>query len=276
MENTVLRAYTYNHPGPNARVGCAPLSIPPLPGPLMLASWLHARRGGSAYEGGRRAPVGIIVRHGIAALPALGMPLIILGGIIGGVFTATEAAAVAVFYALAVEVLIYRDIPPRRLPLLLVGSAVRSTVVMLVVAMAALLGWVITYAGLPDRVGEYLVDISPNKYVLLFALNLLFLIVGTFMEAYAAIILLVPILLPAVQQFGIDPVHFGVIVTVNLCIGMVTPPLGVTLFVGCSISGQPIARVIQPLVPMLAFMIAVLFLVTYVPVTVLFLPGLFQ
>jgi TRAP-type C4-dicarboxylate transport system permease large subunit len=147
---------------------------------------------------------------------------------------------------------------------------------MVVVAMAALLGWVITYSGIPDRIGDYLVQVSPNRLALLLALNVVFLVVGTFMEAYAAIILLVPILLPTLAQFGIDPVHFGVIVTVNLCIGMVTPPLGVTLFVGCSISGEPISRVLRPLLPLLGFMIAVLMLITYVPSTVMFLPGLFS
>lgn len=243
---------------------------------LMLASYLQARRGGAAYAGDMRPPVTEVVRRGVGALPALGMPVIILGGIMGGVFTATEAATVAVFYAFVVELVIYRDIPLRALPRVLVDSAVRSTVVMVVVAMAALLGWVVTYAGIPDRVGDFLIATSPNHLVLLLGLNVLFLVVGTFMEAYAAIILLVPILLPAVKQFGIDPVHFGVIVTVNLCIGMVTPPLGVTLFVSCSISGEPISRVLKPLAPLLAFMIAVLILITYVPATVLFLPQLFQ
>lgn len=243
---------------------------------LMLSSYLHARRGGDAYLGAERASVANMVKTGGAALPALGMPVIILGGIIGGVFTPTEAAAVAVFYALAVEVLLYRDIPLRELPTLLVNSAVRATIVMLVVGTAALLGWMITFSGLPDRVGDFLIAFSPNKYVLLFMLNILFLLIGTFMEAYAAIILLIPILLPAIDQFGIDPVHFGVIVTTNLCIGMVTPPLGVTLFVSCSISGQSMASILKPLAPMLLGMIGVLFLITYVPATVLFVPNLFK
>jgi C4-dicarboxylate transporter, DctM subunit len=243
---------------------------------LMVTSYLHARGGGEAYLGGKRAPVSETMRTGLAAVPALGMPVIILGGIIAGVFTPTEAAAIAVFYALLVELIIYRDIPIRGVPALFINSAIRSTVVMLVVGMAALLGWMITFSGLPDRVGDFLVSVSPNKYVLLFMLNILFLVIGTFMEAYAAIILLVPLLLPAVHQFGIDPIHFGVIVTVNLCIGMVTPPLGVTLFVGCSISGERIANVLKPLAPMLLGMIAVLFLITYVPWTVTYLPSLFR
>jgi C4-dicarboxylate transporter DctM subunit len=200
------------------------------------------------------------------------MPILIIGGFRAGAFTATEAAAVAVFYALAVELFVYRDMAFGDVPSLLVKAAVRSTVVMLVVAMAALLGWMITYSGLPDQVGAFLSGISPNKYVLLLWLMVLFLIIGTFMEAYAAIILMMPILLPTLQQFEINLVHFGVIVTVNLCIGMVTPPLGLTLFVACSISGKSIAAVLRPLLPMLIAMIAVLFLITYAPETVLFLP----
>jgi C4-dicarboxylate transporter, DctM subunit len=243
---------------------------------LMFASYLHARKGGEVYLGTKRAPAKEVLQHGIGAIPALGMPAIILGGILAGIFTPTEAAAIAVFYSLFVELLIYRDVRVAEVPALLSRSAIRSTVVMLIVAMAALLAWVITFAGIPIHVANSLIAISPNKYVLLCVLNVLFLIVGTFMEAYAAIILLVPILLPTVQSYGIDLVHFGVIITVNLCIGMVTPPLGVTLFVACSISGVPISAVLRPLLPLLAVMIAVLFLITYVPSTVMFLPNAFR
>jgi C4-dicarboxylate transporter DctM subunit len=239
---------------------------------LIVVSVLHARSGGEAYVGSAKSSVGEIWRTGLGALPALGMPVIIIGGFRAGAFTATEAAAVAVFYALAVELLVYRDMALREVPALLVRAAVRSTVVMLVVAMAALLGWMITYSGLPDQIGALLSGISPNQYVLLLWLMVLFLIIGTFMEAYAAIILMMPILLPTLQQFDVDLVHFGVIVTVNLCIGMVTPPLGLALFVACSISGKSIADVLRPLMPMLLAMITVLFLITLLPELVLFLP----
>jgi C4-dicarboxylate transporter DctM subunit len=239
---------------------------------LIVVSVLHARSGGEAYVGSAKSSVGEIWRTGLGALPALGMPVIIIGGFRAGAFTATEAAAVAVFYALAVELLVYRDMALREVPALLVRAAVRSTVVMLVVAMAALLGWMITYSGLPDQIGALLSGISPNRYMLLLWLMVLFLIIGTFMEAYAAIILMMPILLPTLQQFDVDLVHFGVIVTVNLCIGMVTPPLGLALFVACSISGKSIADVLRPLMPMLLAMITVLFLITLLPELVLFLP----
>jgi C4-dicarboxylate transporter DctM subunit len=214
-----------------------------------------------------------MVRATIGALPALGMPVIIVGGFRIGAFTATEAAAIAVFYALAIELCVYRDLRLRDLPELFATSALRSTVVMFVVATAALLGWMVTFSGMPDRVADLLGAISPNAIMLLFWLNVLFLIMGTFMESYAAIILLVPLLLPLVKQYNIDLVHFGVIVTVNLCIGMITPPVGITLFVASSISNAPMGSVYRHLWPMLLGMIAVLMLITYVPQTILYLPS---
>ncbi len=243
---------------------------------LLLVCYLHARDGGDAYAGGERATPAEMITATIGALPALGMPFIIVGGFRIGAFTATEAAAVAVFYALAIELFVYRDLRLADLPELFAVSAIRSTVVMFVVATAALLGWMVTYSGMPDQVAALLEGISPNKYVLMLWLNILFLVMGTFMESYAAIILLVPLLLPIVKQFGIDLVHFGVMVTVNLCIGMITPPVGITLFVATSISGASQSSVYRHLWPMLLAMIAVLFVITYVPQTVLLLPQLLR
>ena len=243
---------------------------------LLLVSYFHTRTGGEAYAGGERASPREMVRATVGALPALGMPLIIVGGFRIGAFTATEAAAVACFYALAVELFIYRDLRFHDLPELFATTAVRSTVVMFVVATAALLGWMVTYSGMPDQVAALLSSISANKYVLLLWLNVLFLVMGTFMESYAAIILLVPLLLPIVREYGIDLVHFGVIVTVNLCIGMVTPPVGITLFVASSISGASTSSIYRHLWPMLLAMIVVLFIITYVPQTILLLPQLLR
>ena len=243
---------------------------------LLIVSYFHARNGGDAYAGGERATPAEMISATIRALPALGMPLIIVGGFRIGAFTATEAAAVAVFYALVIELLVYRDLRLADLPELFAVTAIRSTVVMFVVATAALLGWMVTYSGMPDQVAALLEAISPNKYILLLWLNILFLVMGTFMEFYAAIILLVPLLLPIVKQFGIDLVHFGVIVTVNLCIGMITPPVGITLFVATSISGASQSSVYRHLWPMLLAMIAVLFVITYMPQTVLLLPQLLR
>jgi C4-dicarboxylate transporter DctM subunit len=243
---------------------------------LLLVSYLHARAGGDAYAGGERASGREMIGATVGALPALGMPVIIVGGFRIGAFTATEAAAVAVFYALVIELFVYRDLRFRDLPELLATTAIRSTVVMFVVATAALLGWMVTYSGMPDKVAALLSSVSPNEYVLLLWLNVLFLVMGTFMESYAAIILLVPLLLPIVQQYGIDLVHFGVVVIVNLCIGMVTPPVGITLFVASTISGAAQSSVYRQLWPMLLAMILVLLIITYVPQSVLLLPQLLR
>ena len=243
---------------------------------LLAVSYVHARNGGEAYAGSERATPTEMVKATIGALPALGMPLLIVGGFRIGAFTATEAAAVAVFYALAIELFIYRDLRFADLPQLFAVSAIRSTVVMFVVATAALLGWMVTYSGMPDKVAALLEAISANKYILLLWLNVLFLVMGTFMESYAAIILLVPLLLPIVKAYGIDLVHFGVIITVNLCIGMITPPVGITLFVASSISGASQASVYRHLWPMFLVMVGVLFLITYVPQTVLWLPQMLR
>ena len=243
---------------------------------LLLISYFHARSGGEAYAGGERASSAEMMKATVGALPALGMPLIIVGGFRVGAFTATEAAAVAVFYALAIELFVYRDLRIGDLPEVFAITAVRSTVVMFVVATAALLGWMVTFSGMPDQVAALLTSISPNKYVLLLWLNVLFLVMGTFMESYAAIILLVPLLLPIVRDYGVDVVHFGVIVTVNLCIGMITPPVGMTLFVASSISGASNASIYRHLWPMFLAMTAVLFIITYIPQTVLLLPQLLR
>lgn len=243
---------------------------------LLLISYFHARNGGEAYAGGERASPAEMVKATVGALPALGMPIIIVGGFRVGAFTATEAAAVAVFYALVIELFVYRDLRISGLPEVFATTAVRSTVVMFVVATAALLGWMVTFSGMPDQVAALLSAISPDKYVLLLWLNVLFLVMGTFMESYAAIILLVPLLLSLVKQYGIDLVHFGVIITVNLCIGMITPPVGITLFVASSISGASSSSVYKHLWPMLFAMIAVLVVITYIPQTVLLLPHLLR
>lgn len=243
---------------------------------LMAMSYLHARKGGVAYLGGKRSSWAEVWRASLDAVPALGMPAIIFGGILAGIFTPTEAAAVAAVYGLVIETLVYRDIGLADLPRLLRNTVKVSSIVMLIVATSSLFAWVITFAEIPQRVTTFLVSISTSPAVFLLLVNVLLLIVGTFMESIAAMIILIPILYPAANHFGIDPVHFGVVITVNLCIGMITPPLGVTLFVASSISRRPITTIVRPLLPLMIIMIAVLMMITYVPQTVLFLPRLFR
>ena len=243
---------------------------------FMFISYLHARRGGEAYLGGERATWNTLWWTSLEALPAFGMMAIIFGGILGGVFTPTEAAAVAAIYAFMVELLIYRDVSLAGLPSLLLNSVKISSIVMLILATSMLFAWVITFAEIPQQVTRLLVSISSSPVIFLILVNILLLIVGTFMESIAAMIILIPILAPAANQYGLDPVHFGVIVSVNLCIGMITPPLGVTLFVASSISKRPVVSIVPPLLPFIAIEIVMLLVITYIPETVLFLPRLLR
>jgi C4-dicarboxylate transporter DctM subunit len=208
-------------------------------------------------------------------LPALGMPLVVLGGILTGVFTATEAAGVAVAYGLVAGFLIYKELRVSDLRPLLVKSALRACVVMFVATCAYLFAWMIAVGRVPDQMAGALQTWAQSPLMFLVLCNLVLIVVGMFMESIAAIIVIMPIVFPLALQFGIDPVHFGVLASVNFCIGMVTPPYGATLFVACSISGESVSHVAPwTLRPVLA-MVVVLVLVTLIPGCVTFLPRLF-
>ncbi len=201
-------------------------------------------------------------------------PIIILGGIYGGIFTPTEAAAVAVVYGLVVGIFVYKEIKIKDLFKVLVDSAVSSAVVMVIVANASLFAWVVTTEGIATAAGELLLSISSNQYVILLMINILLLITGCFIDAISAYYILVPILLPVIMQLGYDPLVFGVVMTVNLAIGQVTPPVGVNLYVACNIADIPLKRIARSVVPFMLASIAVLLLITYIPSISLWLPNL--
>jgi C4-dicarboxylate transporter DctM subunit len=209
-----------------------------------------------------------------AILPLL-MPIIILGGILSGVFTVTESAAVAVAYGFVLSVMVYRELKISQLPEVLISSAATTGIVILLLGMATVFGWILSQQRIPQMVGETISSLSTQRWVFLFIVNIFFLIVGTFMDPLPAIVILVPILLPVALKFGINPVHFGIMLIANLGIGFLTPPVGVILFVACSIAQVPISRVIGPLLPLLCVMIFALVLITYVPELTLVLPRLF-
>lgn len=209
------------------------------------------------------------------ALPAIGMPVLVLGGILGGVFTATEAAGIAVAYGLFVGLAIYRELKLKDLERLLVTAALRSSVVMFVATTAFLLAWIIAVGRVPDRLGEALSSSMGSQLSFLVAANVVLIVIGMFMESISAIIVIMPILFPLALQFGIDPVHFGVLAGVNLCIGMVTPPYGATLFVACSIAGQSVSDVARWTLRPIVAMVAVQGLITLWPETVTALPRWF-
>ncbi len=205
---------------------------------------------------------------------ALMMPVIILGGIYGGIFTPTEASAVSVFYALVVGTLIYREIKVKDLYNILRKSVISSAVIMFIIANAGLFAFLITRAGVPDAIGVWLKDVLKTPAYFLLGVNAALFVIGMFIETSAAIIVLAPILAPVAVHFGIDPIHFGLVMVVNLALGMITPPFGVNLFAACTVARISLDRIIPYLLPFVLVVLACLMVVTYVPELSLFLRDL--
>ena len=241
---------------------------------LLASAYLHARRGGPQYRDTEPFHFARLRRAFWASLPALGMPVIIIGGIVGGVFTPTEAASVAVLYGLVVALFVYRDLTWRELPGLVLRASALSAAVMMIVATASIFGWLVASANVPAMLAAWIKSVSSEPWTYLLMVNVLLMLVGMFMESLAAILILVPVLMPIAVSFGIDPVHFGVVVVMNFAIGMVTPPYGITLFVASSIAERNILQVARRITWPWAMMTLILILVTYVPDIALFLPRL--
>jgi len=240
----------------------------------MVASYFLARRAG--YERERFLGFKEMVRTFVGAFWALLMPGIILGGIIGGVFTPTEAAVVAALYGLIVGLFVYRELRFRDLPRIFARAAVSSSTIMLLIATANIFAWILTAERIPQNVAAYLVTLTHSPLILYSLILLCLLIVGTFMETSASLIILTPVFLPVIQKFGIDPVHFGVVMVTALAIGMLTPPLGICLFISCNIAGIQLSEIIKFVLPFLLIMIVCLLLITYVPGLVMFIPNMFE
>jgi C4-dicarboxylate transporter DctM subunit len=246
---------------------------------LLLACYIHARREGARSDGqAYRLTEAFTLKRlwqtWVAALPAFVMPLIIVGGIVGGVFTPTEAASVAVFTGLIIALFVYRELTLRELPGLILRAAAVSAAVMMIIATASIFSWLIASQNIPALLGEQLRQLSDSPYVFLLLVNLLLLLIGMFMESISAILILTPVLMPIAQSFGIDPLHFGVIIVMNLSIGMITPPYGITLFVASSIAGRSITQVSGQIWLPLGFMLATLLAATYSPLLETWLPGI--
>jgi len=200
-----------------------------------------------------------------AAFLALLMPVVIIGGIYDGIFTPTEASVIAVFYALFIGMAVYRTISPRDLLPVLHRSVISSTIILFVIAAAGLFSFLITRAGVPAAIGEWLGSVMEDPLYFLLAVNAFLFIAGMFIETSAAIIVLAPILAPVAISFGIDPVHFGLIMVVNLALGMITPPFGVNLFAACQVAGIPFEQIVPRLLPFVLVIIACLLVISYVP-----------
>jgi len=239
---------------------------------LMVHSYAVSRRRG--YSGVPFPAAREAWRTFREAILTLLMPVIIVGGILGGVFTPTEAAAVAVFYGLVLGGLVYRELKWHHLPAILVSTGVGTGIVMFIIATSTAYSWILARQGIPLQLANGFMGISDAPWVFLLLVNGLLLLVGTVMETVPSIIIFAPVLLPLVKQLGIDPVFFGVIMVVNLSMGLASPPSGATLFVSTAIANESLDRVCRAVWPLLASMVAILLLITFVPSLVMFLPRL--
>jgi len=210
------------------------------------------------------------------AFLALLMPLIILGGIYGGYFTPTESAGIAVAYAFIVGVLIYREIKIKQLVTIFTQSVVTTSAIMFILASAGLFGWILTREGIPQQVASFFMSISDSPTIFLLLVNLFLLIVGMFMETNASIIILAPLLLPVAVQLGIDPVHFGIIMIVNLALGMCTPPLGINLFISSQIARINLLQITRGMIPFYIALLITLMMITFIPQISMFLPSILK
>ncbi len=235
---------------------------------MAVAAWL-ARRGRFAPD--REAADPPAAGRVLSALPSLSIPVIVMGGIVGGVFTATEAAAVAVLLSLVLG-LAYREIRLRDLPAILRDSAATTGSVLLLIGTSMALSWVIAYGRIPQEVASALLSFAHDPLWVLLLLNVTLLAVGTFMDMTPAILIFTPIFLPVATGLGIDPVHFGIVMVMNLCIGVCTPPVGTVLFVGCSVAGVTLGQAVRPLLPLYGAMLVTLAVVTLAPDISLALP----
>ncbi|MCG8374248.1 MAG: TRAP transporter large permease subunit, partial [Balneolales bacterium] len=200
--------------------------------------------------------------------------VIVMGGIIAGIFTATEASAIAVVYTIILSMFIYREVNTADLYNVLIDTVKTTSIVLILVSTSIAMSWVMSYENIPQDLSTFLLSISDNKIIILLIINAILLFVGVFMDMTPAVLIFTPIFLPIAMDLGIDPVHFGIIMVMNLCIGLCTPPVGSVLFVGVSVAKINIQEVLRPLLPLFLALLVVLFLVTFIPELSMYLPGL--
>ena len=239
---------------------------------LMIVAAVWAKKKG--YKVGKKSTVKEILKTFVDAVPSLLMLVVVIGGIVTGIFTATEASAIAVLYSFLLG-LIYKEISIPKMPQILLDSVATTAIVMLLIGASMSMSWALSYENIPQEISTGLLALSDNPIVILLIINLLLLFVGIFMDMTPAVLIFTPIFLPVVTALGLDPVHFGIIMVLNLCIGLCTPPVGSVLFVGVGIAKTSIEKVVKPLLPLFIAMIFALFLVTYFPELSLWLPRQF-
>lgn len=237
---------------------------------IMIVAYFFAKK--HKYPVSPKPTFKEVTQRTLDALPSLGLVIVIIGGIIGGIFTATEASAIAVVYTLILSMIIYKEITLKELPSIILDAMVTTSIVLLLIGASMGMSWAMANADIPYTISDALLGISDNPIVILLIINIILLIVGTFMDMTPALLIFTPIFLPIVTELGMDPVHFGILMAFNLSIGICTPPVGSTLFVGCSVAGVKIDKVIKPLLPFYAVLIVTLFMVTFIPQLSLWLP----
>ena len=239
---------------------------------LMIVATVWAKR--QNFPVGERSKLSEVFITFLNAFPSLLLLVVVIGGIVQGIFTATEASAVAVLYCLILT-FIYQEVKLSELPSIFLDSAGTTAIVMLLIGTSMSMSWIMAYENIPQNITEFLLSVSDNKIIILIIINLTLLFVGIFMDMTPAVLIFTPIFLPVVTELGIHPTHFGIIMVLNLCIGVCTPPVGSVLFVGVGVAETTIQKVIRPLLPLFIAMIIALLLVTYIPGLSLWLPKLF-
>ncbi len=244
---------------------------------MIVSGIISARRGYGRLDASDELVAAVKVHPLVVcgrAVPSLLLIIVIIGGILGGVFGATEAAAVAVAYAFLLSVIIYREIPWKELPDICLQTGLTTAVVMLLIGASTAMSWIMTMANIPQTVSSALMGISENPYIVLLTINVMLLVVGTFMDMTPALLIFTPILLPVAHKLGISDIHFGIIMIANLCIGLCTPPVGTCLFIGCGVGKTTIANVTREALPFFGAMVVALLLITYIPWISMLIPQL--
>ena len=238
---------------------------------VMILAGITAKKRGYVAE--ERVSMSVAVKVILDAIPSLLLIVIIIGGILLGVFTATEASAVAVAYSVILA-LLYKGITLKDLPGIILKSAKMTGIITLMIGLSSIMSWVMAFTSLPDLIAGAILSLTSNQYVILVLMNIILLIVGTFMDPTPAVLIFTPIFLPICQTFGMHPAQFGIMVSMNLCIGTITPPVGSILFTGCKVANVKIEQVIKQLLPYFGVILSELLLVTYIPAISMTLPTL--
>lgn len=238
----------------------------------MIVAYIMAKRRG--YKSDEKVSLRVALRVFLDAIPSLFLIIIVIGGIIYGVFTATEGSAIAVVYSLLLS-FVYKTIKVKDLPRILLDSTRTTSIVIFLIGVSSIMSWVMAFTNIPGIIADTLLAMTDNIYIILLIMNIVLLIVGTFMDPTPAVLIFTPIFLPIALSFGVDPVHFGIMIVFNLSIGTITPPVGPVLFVGAKVANLKIESIIKPLIPFFVVTVAILLIVTYIPSISLFIPELF-